>query len=55
MPTINAGRVGNIIAFNSNFTTARQTAGTVADGTFSVNGGSRIIYFNPSNDHIVHT
>ena len=35
--TVNASRAGNIIAFNSNFTTARQTAGTVADGTFSVN------------------
>lgn len=35
MPTINANRVGNVIAFNSNFTTARQTANTVSDGTFS--------------------
>ena len=35
--TINSSRVGNIIAFNSNFTTARQTAGTVSDGTFSAN------------------
>jgi hypothetical protein len=37
MPTINANRVGNILNSNANFTTARQTAGTVADGTFSVN------------------
>lgn len=35
MPTINSNRVGNIIGFNSNFTTARQTANAVSDGTFS--------------------
>ena len=33
--TINSNRVGNAIGFNSNFTTARQTANTVSDGTFS--------------------
>ena len=33
--TINSSRVGNAIGFNSNFTTARQTANTVSDGTFS--------------------
>ena len=35
--TINSNRVGNAIGFNSNFTTARQTARAVTDGTFSVN------------------
>ena len=42
MPTINANRVGNVIGFNSNFNTARQTANTVADGTFKV--GDAISY-----------
>jgi len=36
MPTINTSRVGNAVGFNSNFTTARQTASTVSDGTFKV-------------------
>ena len=44
-------------------TTAGDMTGTAPSGTgdivrvvgYSVNGGSRIIYFNPSNDHIVHT
>ena len=43
-------------------TTAGDITGTAPSGTgdivrvvgYSVNGGSRIIYFNPSNDHIVH-
>ena len=43
-------------------TTAGDVTGTAPSGTgdivrvvgYSVNGGSRIIYFNPSNDHIVH-
>ena len=43
-------------------TTAGDITGTAPNDTgdivrvvgYSINGGSRIIYFNPSNDHIVH-
>jgi len=43
-------------------TTAGDVTGTAPSGTsdivrvvgYSVNGSSRVIYFNPSNDHIVH-